>query len=180
MMTDEQKAIEEMAEIIQTKFACREESAFCLNYSQCKGCPHCKEYSESIATALDKAGYRKQSECGMQLEAEYIKKLQAENEELLEYGNQKYEDTINEFLDCLINAAAIPSCAADKFHCWHDREIAETEKRVAKEFKNKIIAEFNKYTKWDDPYCYLYEPEQRDEMFINHLSKIAASFGVED
>lgn len=106
--------------------------------------------------------------------------LQAENEELLKYGNQKYEDTINEFLDCLINAAAIPSCAADKFHCWHDREIAETEKRVAKEFAEKLKTEFNKYTKWDDPYCYLYEPEQQDEMFINHLSKIAASFGVEE
>jgi len=88
-MTDEQKAVEEMANVAQTKFSCMTQSNFCDRFFQCKGCPHNKEYSESIATALIAAGYRKQSDTVKEF-AEKLTKLISEHDyEVMCQGNRR-------------------------------------------------------------------------------------------
>ena len=69
------KEIEEMAKIIQTKFSCMIQGNFCDKFFQCKDCPHNKEYSESIATALHNAHYRTEAEVRAEVAKEISDKV---------------------------------------------------------------------------------------------------------
>lgn len=82
-----------------------------------------------------------------------------------------------------ISPNTCPMCLDCPDNCQLEGKVPMTREQVraetAKEFAEKIAIEFKKYQALDYPYCYLYETEQRDELFLRHIEKTAASFGAE-